>query len=59
MKDLAVGAWPVSSHRGTGRAGKKDPPAPPLTSEHWNASRKVSFRTPAGWVIEAGTASRS
>src|SRR5512139_3309269 len=37
-------------------AGKKDPPAPPpLASEHWNVSRKVSFRTPAGWVVEAGT----
>jgi hypothetical protein len=38
------------------RAGKKDPPAPPaLTSECWNASRTVSFRTPAGWVVKAGT----
>jgi hypothetical protein len=37
-------------------AGKKDPPAPPaLTSEHWNASKTLSFRTPAGWVVEAGT----
>jgi hypothetical protein len=37
-------------------AGKKDAPAPPaLASEHWNASKTLSFRTPAGWVVEAGT----
>ena len=26
-----------------------------LTSEHWNASKTVSLRTPAGWVVQAGT----
>lgn len=57
MKDLAAGslaclvliAAPVG-------AGKKDPRgAPALASEHWSASRKVNFRTPAEWAIEAGT----
>jgi hypothetical protein len=37
-------------------AGKKDPPpSPTLTAEHWNASKTVSFRTPAAWVVQAGT----
>jgi hypothetical protein len=37
-------------------AGKKDVPIPPpLTSEHSNASRTLTFRTPEGWVVEAGT----
>jgi len=37
-------------------AGKKDPPASStLTSEHWNASKTLSLRTPAGWTVEAGT----
>ncbi|HSD67342.1 MAG TPA: hypothetical protein VLF95_11610 [Vicinamibacteria bacterium] len=36
-------------------AGRKDPPAPPaLTSEHSNASKTLTFRTPAGWEVEAG-----
>jgi hypothetical protein len=37
-------------------AEKKAPPAPAaLASEHSNASKTLSFRTPAGWVVEAGT----
>jgi hypothetical protein len=37
-------------------AGKKDVPASsPLVSEHSNASKTITFRTPAGWVVEAGT----
>jgi len=36
-------------------AGKKDVPVPPpLVSEHTNASKTLTFRTPAGWVVEAG-----
>jgi hypothetical protein len=34
-------------------AGKESPPS--LESEHSNASKTLSFRTPAGWVVEAGT----
>jgi hypothetical protein len=35
-------------------AVKKPPPAPvPLPAEHWNASRTVSFRTPAGWTVSS------
>jgi hypothetical protein len=37
-------------------AGEKDAPASSaLTSEHWNASKTLSLRTPAGWVVQAGT----
>ena len=37
-------------------AGKKDVPVPPpLASEHTNAAKTLTFRTPAGWVVEAGT----
>ncbi len=37
-------------------AGKKDVPVPPpLISEHSNASKTLTFRTPEGWVVEAGT----
>jgi len=36
-------------------AGKKDVPGPaPLVSEHTNASKTLTFRTPEGWVVEAG-----
>jgi hypothetical protein len=36
-------------------AGKKESPASfALTEEHSNASKTLSFRTPAGWVVEAG-----
>lgn len=31
-------------------AGEKDA-APPLTQEHWNASRTLRFKTPAGWTV--------
>jgi hypothetical protein len=35
-------------------AGKKEAPAwSPLTSEHWNASKTLSLRTPAGWVVQS------
>jgi hypothetical protein len=37
-------------------AGKKDVPVPPpLVSEHTNASKTLTFRTPAGWLVEAGS----
>jgi hypothetical protein len=37
-------------------AGKKDVPVPPpLISEHTNASKTLTFRTPAGWLVEAGS----
>jgi len=36
-------------------AGKKDAPAPDLASEHANASKTLTFRTPAGWVVQAGS----
>ena len=26
-------------------------PVPPLTAEHWNASKTVGFKTPAGWSV--------
>jgi hypothetical protein len=30
----------------------KEKPAPPaLTEEHWNASRTLQFKTPAGWTL--------
>ena len=32
-------------------AGKKEPPAPSLTEEHFNPARTFSFRTPPGWVV--------
>ena len=36
-------------------AGKKDEPAPDLPSEHTNSSKTLTFRTPAGWAVQAGT----
>ena len=37
-------------------AGKKDVHVPPpLVSEHTNASKTLTFRTPAGWLVEART----
>ncbi len=36
-------------------AGKKDAPAPDLPSEHTNASKTLTFRTPTGWAVQAGT----
>jgi hypothetical protein len=35
-------------------AGKKDEPAPDLPSEHTNSSKTLTFRTPAGWAVQAG-----
>lgn len=56
MKDLtAVGIaclllLPVP----VGAGKKKDPPAAvSLPSEHWNESRTVSLRTPAGWTVRS------
>ena len=56
MKDLtAVGVaclllLPVP----IGAGNKKDPPAvASLPSEHWNQSRTVSLRTPAGWTVRS------
>ena len=36
-------------------AGKNDTPSPALPSEHKNASKTLTFRTPAGWTVEAGS----
>ena len=36
-------------------AGKKDGPAPDLPTEHTNAAKTITFRTPAGWAVQAGT----
>jgi hypothetical protein len=36
-------------------AGKKDAPAAELPSEHTNASKTLTFRTPTGWAVHAGT----
>ncbi len=36
-------------------AGKKDSPVPDLASEHSNASRTLTFRTPPSWVVQAGS----
>jgi len=32
-------------------AGEKEPS--PLTDEHWNAARTLSFKTPAGWNVSS------
>lgn len=57
MKDRTavslVGLLLVSAPLG---AGKKEAAAPPpLVEEHANASGTFTFRTPAGWVVQAGT----
>lgn len=31
---------------------KEPPPSPPLSVEHWNASRTLSLRTPETWTVE-------
>jgi len=56
VRDLAAASFVCLVLAAPVGAGKKDPPAPAeLTSEHGNASKTLSFRTPAGWVLEAGT----
>jgi hypothetical protein len=51
MKDLqAVICAAVFAAPAAVAAGDKDA-APPLTEEHWNASRTLSFKTPAGWTV--------
>lgn len=57
MKDLtvAVFACMMLSPVMLGAGKKEAPPSPPLVSEHSNASKTLTFRTPAGWVVAAGT----
>jgi hypothetical protein len=38
-----------------GAGNKKDAPPPDLPSEHTNASKTLTFRTPAGWEVQAGS----
>jgi hypothetical protein len=51
MKGLAavilapLALWPLGL-----AAGQKAAPTP-LTEEHWNGSKTVSFKTPAGWTV--------
>src|SRR5512141_485041 len=58
MKDLtAVSFVCLVFLPAPGGAGPKDLPASAaaLTAEHWNTSKSLSLRTPAGWVVQAGT----
>ena len=57
MKDLTAASFVcLLLLPALGGAGKKDVPVPPpLISEHSNASKTLTFRTPEGWVVEAGT----
>jgi hypothetical protein len=57
MKHLAAASFAclliLPSPLGAGR--KENPVSSTLPSEHSNASKTLTFRTPAGWVVEAGT----
>ena len=57
MKDLAAASFVcLMLFPAAVGAGKKDDPAPAaLVSEHTNASKTLTFRTPARWVVEAGS----
>jgi len=56
MKDLTAASFACLMLFPALGAGKKDVPVPPpLISEHSNASKTLTFRTPEGWVVEAGT----
>src|SRR3972149_5364589 len=51
MKDLrAVILAPLMLLPVALTAGQKTP-VPVLTEEHWNASKTVGFKTPAGWSV--------
>lgn len=52
MKALrAVILAPLVVHSAVLAAGEKKATAPVLSEEHWNASKTLSFRTPAGWTV--------
>jgi hypothetical protein len=53
MKALALSLTGLLLLPGTGSAGKKELPAPPLTEEHANPAKTFTFRTPAGWKIQS------
>ncbi len=56
MRGLAASFACLMLLAALGGAARKDPPAPPdLPSEHSNSSKTLTFRTPAGWVVEAGS----
>jgi hypothetical protein len=57
MRELtvAVSACLLLLPAAIGAGEKGSPASAALTSEHWNASKTVSFRTPAGWVVQTGT----
>lgn len=51
MKDLrAVILAPLLVLPGDAAAREKTP-VPALTEEHWNASKTIGFKTPAGWTV--------
>lgn len=57
MKDLtaAIFACLMFSPTLLGAGKKEAPSSPPLDSEHSNASKTLTFRTPAGWVVQSGS----
>lgn len=57
MKDLTAASFVcLLLVPALGSAGQKDAPAPlDLPSEHSNSSKTLTFRTPAGWAVDAGS----
>ena len=55
MKDLAAASFVMLLAAPLGAARETVPGSSPLVSEHTNSSKTLTFRTPAAWVVEAGS----
>jgi hypothetical protein len=55
MKDLTAASLALLLAAPSGDARENVPVSSALVSEHSNSSKTLTFRTPAGWVVEAGS----
>jgi hypothetical protein len=55
MKDLTAASLALLLAAPSGAAKENAPVSSALVSEHSNSSKTLTFRTPAGWVVQAGS----
>jgi hypothetical protein len=55
LKDLRAASFVMLLAAPLGAARENVPAPSQLVSEHANASKTLTFRTPAGWVVDAGS----
>jgi hypothetical protein len=55
MKDLTAASLALLLAASSGAAKENAPVSSALVSEHSNSSKTLTFRTPAGWVVQAGS----